>query len=191
MASTFNFADPTTAATCHHECGHAAAAWLLDLPVESIVLYDEHAGCMSHPGSLHSEFEQDHWETIMAPVALAGPISECFYRRQQQHNLAMARLKAQPEFWSFALSVPALNVDLQKTARYCAQGGRPAKYQRQRARKLFSQVHQAIVCPDIWRIIRAAAEELAFRGCLVDSELQPYCNAARAAGRRWGLLRNL
>jgi hypothetical protein len=195
MPNVFDFRDPTTAATCCHEAGHFVAAAILSLPCESIVLYDRHSGVMSHPGSLYSEFDEDEWDRFMAPVALAGPVAECFARRQRQHNnLAIARLPARRDFWRFALSLPTprgVNVDLERTAIYCRQGARSAHYARQRAKKLLTKVHAAITNADVWKVVRDVAERLAKRGCLVDDELAPYADAAQAAGRRWQLLTNL
>jgi hypothetical protein len=194
MAAVFDFNEPTTAATCCHEAGHAAAAWLVGLPIQSIVLCDENCGEVSHPDGLPERFDQDDWNRLTAPVSLAGPLAEHFFRRTKRHELSIARLKAEPEFWSFALSLPPTdghNIDLERVARYCRQDGRSARYQRQRAKKLFSQVHGAITAPAIWSIVRDVAERLAQRGCLVDDELAPYCARAQAAGRRWRLLQNV
>ena len=94
MAAVFDFRDPTTAATACHEAGHFAAAAILSLPCESIVLYDRRSGVMSHPGSLYSEFDEDEFDRFMAPVALAGPVAECLYMRTRQYDLATARLPA-------------------------------------------------------------------------------------------------
>ena len=52
-------------------------------------------------------------------------------------------------------------------------------------------MHQAVTHPDSWGIIREIGERLCKHGVLVDTELAPYCNAAQAAGRRWGFLKNL
>jgi YD repeat-containing protein len=194
MPATFNFADPIVAASACHEAGHCIAAFLVGLPVESAVLYDRHSGVVKHPDGLHHQFDWDDWERLSAAVGLAGPVSECFYRRTQRHSLAMAKLKSESQFWAFALLLPTprgFNVDLERVARYCRQGARPARYQRQRARKLFTKVHTAITNVDVWSIVRDVAERLAHRGVLIDDELQPFRARSASAGQRWRLLQNV